>query len=81
MEPGVPQFWGVTDVVQPCCGDEEVPVSFGHSRSSFLSSSSYRLSVQPAVSEPGEQRLGEFGRSLGRVQCRRHAWNGSRDEQ
>lgn len=36
--------------------------------------------MQPAIPERRKQGLGELGRSLSRVQCRRHAWNGSRDD-
>ncbi|MGW4675869.1 DUF7660 family protein [Streptomyces sp. NPDC004324] len=36
--------------------------------------------MQPTVPERRKQGLGQFGRSLGRVQCRRHGRNGSRGE-
>ena len=45
MDPGVTQLGGVTDVVQPCSGDEEIPVSLRHSRDSLLSPSGHSLSV------------------------------------
>lgn len=65
------------DVVQPCGGDEEIPISLRHRAGDLLRPSGHGLCVQPAVPERRQQGLGEI-RSPYSGDPRARRWTGSK---
>ncbi len=79
VEAGVTKLRGVAKIVEPGRGHQEIPLFLWDSRGYLTGTSRYGLSVQPTVPERRQQRLGQLGRSLRRVQCRGHESHRSGD--
>jgi|GEM_PF-4456721 len=68
VKAGLSKLRGVAEVMKPGSSDEQAPLILWHCCGRFAGALRDSLRVQPAVTERGQQRLGELGRSARRVQ-------------